>query len=76
MRVVMGGMNRVRLLNLMLESAGKCSRVTAAVAYATQSDPFFEHCQAQATPVDFYGLLDETGAVWRPTIILSAQRQP
>lgn len=55
MRVVMGEMNGVRLLDLMNASVGKCSRVTAAVAYATRSDPFFEHCQSSGTPLDFYG---------------------
>jgi hypothetical protein len=36
MRVVMGEMNGVRLLDLMNSSVGKCSRVTAAVAYASR----------------------------------------
>ena len=68
MRVVMGEMNGVRLLDLMNSSVGKCGRVTAAVAYATQSDPFFQHCQANGTPLDFYGLLDEGGAVSVPLL--------
>ena len=68
MRVVMGEMNGVRLLDLMNLSVGKCSRATAAVAYASRSDPFFEHCVASGIPVDFYGLLDETGAVSLPVL--------
>lgn len=63
MRVVMGEMNGVRLLDLMNGSVGKCSHVSAAVAYATQQDPFFEHCQKQCMPLDYYGLLDEDAAV-------------
>lgn len=68
MRVVMGEMNGVRLLDLMNGSVGKCSRVSAAVAYATQSDPFFEHCQHHGTPLDYYGLLDEGAAVSLPLL--------
>jgi len=68
MRVVMGEMNGVRLLDLMNGSVGKSSRVSAAVAYATQSDPFFEHCQHHGTPLDYYGLLDEGAAVSLPLL--------
>ena len=68
MRIVMGELNGVRLLQLMNDSVGKCSHVTAAVAYATRSDPFFEHCLEQRTPVDFYGLLDEDAAVSVPLL--------
>jgi len=63
MRVVMGEMNGVRLLDLMSGSVGNCSRVSAAVAYATRSDPFFEHCQQHGMPLDYDGLLDEDSAV-------------
>lgn len=38
MQVVMGEMNGVRLLDLMNKAAEKCSRVTAAVAYATKNN--------------------------------------
>jgi PLD-like domain len=68
MRVVMGEMNGVRLLDLMNGSVGKCSRVSAAVAYATQSDPFFEHCNQQGMQLDYYGLLDEGAAVSVPLL--------
>lgn len=63
MQVVMGEMNGVRLLDLMYKAAGNCSRVTAAVAYATQNNPFFEHCYKNKIFLDFYGLLDEDAAV-------------
>lgn len=68
MRVVMGEMNGVRLLDLMNGSVGKCSRVSAAVAYATRRDPFFDHCAEHGTPLDYYGLLDEDGAVSLPLL--------
>lgn len=68
MRVVMGELNGVRLLDLMNASVGKCNRVTAAVAYASQTDPFFEHCKRQGVHLEFFGLLDDTGAVSRPVL--------
>ena len=63
MQIVMGGLNGVWLENLMSSSVGKASRVTAAVAYATQNCPFFEHCKNNGLPLTFYGLLDEDEAV-------------
>lgn len=63
MKVVMGELNGTRLLDLMNAATSKCSRVTAAVAYATQSSPFFEHCLANKIFLDFIGLLDEDCAV-------------
>src|SRR5436305_815729 len=63
MRVVMGEMNGVRLVDLMVSAVGKCSRVTAAVAYATQNSPFFEHCISNKIFLEFIGLLDEGCAV-------------
>lgn len=68
MRVVMGELNGVRLINLMHEAVGKCSRVTAAVAYATGNTPFFEHCREHNLFLDFYGLLDEDTAVSVPVL--------
>lgn len=68
MLVVMGELNGVRLLNLMHGAAGRCSRVTAAVAYATGNNPFFEHCRENKLFLDFYGLLDEDAAVSIPVL--------
>ena len=39
MKIVMGAMNGVHLLGLMNGATSKCTRVTAAVAYATQIPP-------------------------------------
>lgn len=63
MKVVMGALNGVRLFDLMNGANGNCSRVTAAVAYATSNNPFFDHCLENNIFLDFYGLLDEDGAV-------------
>ncbi len=63
MKVVMGALNGVRLFDLMNGATGRCSRVTAAVAYATGNSPFFDHCLKEKISVDFYGLLDEDCAV-------------
>ncbi len=68
MRVVMGELNGVRLINLMHDAVGKCSRVTAAVAYATSNTPFFAHCREHDLFLDFYGLLDEDAAVSVPVL--------
>lgn len=57
MQVVMGEMNGIRLLDLMNAAAGKCSRATAAVAYGTQNNPFFEHCYENKIFLDFYVLM-------------------
>lgn len=68
MKMVMGALNGVRLQNLMTASVGKCSRVTAAVAYATANNDFFEHCFNQNTYVEYFGLLDEDEAVSIPVL--------
>ncbi|MGI4902542.1 MAG: hypothetical protein ACRYG5_12920 [Janthinobacterium lividum] len=68
MQVVTGELNGVRLINLMHDAVGKCSRVTAAVAYATSNTPFFAHCREHDLFLDFYGLLDEDAAVSVPVL--------
>jgi hypothetical protein len=52
MKVVMGAMNGVRLLDLMNAATKKCSRATAAVAYATHNSPFFVSTQS-TTPLSW-----------------------
>ena len=64
----MGELNGIRLLDLMNASTAHCSRVTAAVAYATSNNPFFEHCRDNKLFLDFYGLLDEDEAVAIPVL--------
>ena len=54
MRTVMGEMNGVRLRELMTGAEGRCSRVTAAVAYATQNNPFFESCINNKIFLEFF----------------------
>ena len=68
MRTVMGEMNGVRLRELMTGAEGRCSRVTAAVAYATQNNPFFESCINNKIFLEFFGLLDEDAAVSIPVL--------
>ena len=68
MKIVMGELNGIRLLDLMNASTAHCSRVTAAVAYATSNNPFFEHCRDNKLFLDFYGLLDEDEAVAIPVL--------
>lgn len=68
MQAVMGSMNGVWLQNVMTAASAKASRVTAAVAYANTSDPFFEHCFSKGLYLDFYGLLDEDCAVSIPVL--------
>ncbi len=68
MQVVMGGLNGVRLVNLMTQATEKCSEVTAAVAYASQNDPFFDHCYKNEIFLKFYGLLNEDAAVAGPVL--------
>ena len=68
MRVVMGEMNEVRLLEIMNGAAGQCSRVTAAVAYATDANIFFQHCFDNKIFVEYFGLLDEDTAVSIPVL--------
>lgn len=60
----------------MNASTGKCSRATAAVAYATQNNPFFEHCYDSKIFLDLYGLLDEDTAVAVPVLQRMLQAGP
>jgi hypothetical protein len=63
MQVVMGALNGALLLNLLNESAGKTTRIRAAVAYAEPNHPLFAHCKERRLPLVYYGLLDEGEAV-------------
>lgn len=68
MKTVMGSMNGVWLQNIMLESKATCSRVTAAVAYASNNNPFIDHCIENKLFLDYFGLLDEGQAVAVPVL--------
>lgn len=63
MKLVLGEINGVRLLELMQNAPPTCKRVTAAVAYAIANAPFFDHCLQSNRFLEFYGLLDEDQAV-------------
>lgn len=63
MKLVMGEINGVWLFDLMQGAPESCTRVTAAVAYATGNSPFFDHCIQTNRFLEFYGLLDEDQAV-------------
>jgi hypothetical protein len=63
MQIVMGEMNGVRLLDFMNAAPEKCTHVTAAVAYATHNNPFFDHCLKHKIHLEYFGLLDEDQAV-------------
>lgn len=63
MKLVMGEINGVWLLDLMNGAPATCTRVTAAVAYATGNSLFFDHCLQNNRFLEFYGLLDEDQAV-------------
>lgn len=63
MKLVLGEVNGVWLQDLMQKAPATCTRVTAAVAYATANVPFFDHCLQNNRFLEFYGLLDEDQAV-------------
>lgn len=61
-------MNGVWLQNIMGEATTKCSRVTAAVAYASNNNPFIDHCIKNELSLEYFGLLDEGQAVAVPIL--------
>ena len=68
MKTVMGSLNGVLLQNIMEDAKNKCSRVTAAVAYASNNNPFIDHCIENNLFLDYFGLLDEGQAVAVPVL--------
>jgi hypothetical protein len=68
MKTVMGSMNGVWLQNIMAAAKNNCSRVTAAVAYASNNNPFIDHCIENKLFLDYFGLLDEGQAVAIPVL--------
>jgi hypothetical protein len=59
-RFVAGGVNKVRLQNILLHAIDDCTRVRAAVAYATyQNRELFDACKAAHKPLVYYGRYDE-----------------
>lgn len=67
MRTILGKLNGELLLNLATQAAPYCSHVDAAVAYAEKSDhPLLKSCKEHQLRLNFFGLLDEDGAVSLP----------
>lgn len=67
MRTILGKLNGELLLNLAIQAAPYCSSVDAAVAYAAGSDhPLLKSCKEHQLRLNFFGLLDEDGAVSLP----------
>lgn len=68
MQLVMGGLNKVWLRDLLTRSIGRTRSIVALVAYAQANHDLFDHCRRHNVELDFYGLLDEEGAV-SPTLL-------
>ncbi len=68
MRVVLGALNGVYLKELLEQALLVSPSVRAAVAYAGGSHEFFERCRESAIRVQYFGLLDHTGAVSLPVL--------
>jgi hypothetical protein len=62
MKLVMGGINRVWLDDLLNESKLACKTIRAAVAYSQAGHRLFEHCKDNDVRLIYYGLLDEEEA--------------
>lgn len=68
MRVVLGALNGVYLKELLEQALVVSPLVRAAVAYADGSHEFFERCRGSTIRVQYFGLLDHTGAVSLPVL--------
>lgn len=76
MKIVMGELNGIRLIDLMNNVSPDCKRVTAAVAYATANNPFFKHCWDKSIFLTYFGLLDEGEAVSVPLLEIFLEQGP
>ncbi|WP_428715000.1 hypothetical protein [Thermomonas hydrothermalis] len=64
MRFVAGPLNKQLLQNLLGEVIESCTRVRAAVAYASRDNMLlFEACARHLKPLEFFGRYDHTVAV-------------
>lgn len=64
MRLIAGPLNKQLLQNLLVEVIESCTRVRAAVAYASRDNmQLFEACAQHLKPLEFYGRYDHTVAV-------------
>src|SRR5947208_1501193 len=67
MKPVLGGLNKVRLDELMRQAAAFTTSVEVAVAYASDS-ALFDHSWIANIPLTFYGLLDKDTPVSIPIL--------
>ena len=64
MRFIAGPLNKQLLQNLLGEVIESCTRVRAAVAYASRDNmKLFEACAQHLKPLEFFGRYDHTVAV-------------
>lgn len=69
MRFIAGPINGQLLENLLLEVMEPCTRVRAAVAYASRDNlKLFKACQQHLRPLEFYGRYDHTVPVDPPVL--------
>lgn len=69
MRFIAGPLNKQLLENLLHEATESCTRVRAAVAYASRDNmKLFEACSQHLKPLEFFGRYDHTVAV-DPTVL-------
>lgn len=59
MRLILNGINREYLRNIIENNARTTERVDAAVAYATKEDLLFDWCWDNKIPLRFWGRFDE-----------------
>ena len=63
MHLVMNGINKHYLRDIVENHAKKTTKVLAAVAYATDASLLFDWCLENRKPLEYYGRLDEDVAV-------------
>lgn len=64
MRFIAGPLNKQLLQNLLAEVIEPCTRVRAAVAYASRDNlQLFEACAKHLKPLEFFGRYDYSAAI-------------
>jgi len=64
MKAILGKLNDELLVNLTTKAAPFCDHVDVAIAYADGKEhPFLQACKEKGMFINFYGLLDQDGAV-------------
>ncbi len=75
MRLILNGINREYLRNIIENSAISTERVDAAVAYATKEDLLFDWCWENKIPLRFWGRFDQDVPVAPRILRLFLNRQ-